>query len=107
MKPLLGSIALLLSAGGIAFLLLRFGGHEQSAAFYVCLECGRREWREYDRHELLSSRLADDGSVFVGKPRPVTRGNDSGVFLWDVDGHVSLSIREINFHTITGLPLLP
>jgi len=64
MKLLLGSLALLLCSVGIAFLLRWFGRQERTAASYVCLECGRREWREHDGRELVSSSLDDDGSAF-------------------------------------------
>ena len=84
MKLFLVSIALLLGAAGIGFLLLWFGGHEGRAANYVCLECGRREWRQYDRHELISTTLEDDGSVFsqrFGAALPPEHTHD-----WMVDG---------------------
>lgn len=84
MKLFLASLGLLLVAAGMAFLLLRFGRHERSAAFHVCVECGRREWCEYEGHELVSNTLQDDGSVFLqrfGAALPPNHEHD-----WMVDG---------------------
>ena len=84
MKLFLGSLALVLGAAGIAFALLRFVRQERRAAVYACLECGRREWREYEGRELVSSRLGDDGSAFsqrFGAALPPDHAHD-----WMVDG---------------------
>ena len=84
MKLFLSSFALLLCAAGISFLLLTHARHERSAAYYVCLECGRREWCEYDGDEQISSTLADDGSTFsqrFGAALPPDHAHD-----WMVDG---------------------
>ncbi len=64
MKLFLGSLALLLGAAGISFLLLRFGQHEHNEAHYLCLKCGHGEVRIDDGHEVTSTMPEEIDSVF-------------------------------------------